>query len=208
MQIFVDESGNLGTKGRFFVITALIPQNPKRLKNIIKSSCVKFGSNGTPLEEIKGCKLDFTQKQDIFQRFGSKDDFSCSYIVADKKHLNSKVFNDKNLCYNYLANYLFKPIIKGASEDIEVILDNHTTKVASVNSLEDYIKIKSWTEWGFKNEIAFCYKDSKDCKNLQAVDLMSNAIYQRYDYNKKHIYSLFKRHILYCIKFPFAKFGT
>lgn len=208
MQIFVDESGNLGTSGRYFVLTALIPQNPNRIKNIMKGSCLKFGVAGQPLEEIKGCKLSFPQKQDVSQKLNAKDDFTCSYIVADKKHLNSRVFSDKNLCYNYLANFLFKPIIKGASEDIEIMLDNHTTKVASVNSLKDYIKLKAWTEWGFTKEIKFTYEDSKNCYNLQAVDFMSNIVYQHFSYSKPHIYNLIRGHYLHCIRFPFMKFGT
>jgi len=43
MQIYIDESGNLGKKGRFFIIAALIPERSRRIVNIIKRYCIKLG---------------------------------------------------------------------------------------------------------------------------------------------------------------------
>ena len=209
IQIYIDESGNLGTGGgRFFVITALIPQNPKRIKNIIKRVFVRFYSGQTAINEIKGFYLKWEQKQEILNLLKSKDDFTCSYIVADKKHLTPEILNDKNICYNYLANFLFKPLVKGATGDIQVILDNHTVKVASINSLQDYIKIEAYTKWGFKGKMTFEHKNSKDYKNLQAVDVLSNIIWQRYSYDKEHLYNLIEKHFLHRIQFPIGKFKS
>ena len=207
MQLYVDESGNLGKSGKFFVIACLCPQNPKRIKNIIKRRCVRFGETGSPLEEIKGCNLDTSQKQDILNRFMVVDDFSCSYVVADKKFIEPKLFQDKNICYNYLASHLFKRIVKTANEDIEVIMDNHTIKVGSLNSLEDYIRIEAFTKWGFTHNIRFEYQDSKNCRNLQAVDLLSNTIYAKYMFGARHLYGLIERSIKHKIHFPYENFN-
>lgn len=208
MQLFIDESGNLGKKGRFFVIAGLIPQKPKRIANIIKRCCVKFGKPDDALDELKGHCLSFPQKQKILERLNKKEDFRCSYIVADKKYLSSKLLEDKNVCYNYLASHLFKSILKGTDEDIQIILDNHSIKVASVNSLKDYIKIEAYTRWGFNNKMIFGYMDSKMSKNLQAIDVISNVIYQRYTYNKTHLYNIIDNKFAHRIKFPYKKFNT
>jgi len=208
MQIYIDESGNLGRKTRFFVIAASIPQNPKRIKNIIKRGCVKLGNQNCVLDEIKASILTFPQKQNILTTLNDKDDFTCSYVVADKNHLKPRVIQDKNVCYNYLTSHLLKPIVKGANENIQIILDNHTVKVTSLNSLKDYIKIEAYTKWGFSNDITFEYKNSKKCKNLQAVDIMANTIYGHYNYNKMHLYNMLNSKFLHRIRFPYRKFGT
>lgn len=206
MQIFIDESGNLGKGGRFFVISALTPDNPSRIKNIIKRCCVKFRKPEV-LDEIKGKVLTFSRKQEILHKFNKKDDFHCHYIVADKNHLSQKLLKDNNICFNYLASHLLKPILKGTDENIQVIIDNRSIKVASRNSLQDYIKLKALTEWGFEKKISFEYKDSKEVKNLQAIHLIANVVYGRYTYKKEHLYTLISNKFIHCIEFPENKFN-
>lgn len=207
MQIYIDESGDLGKKGkRFFVIAALIPDKPKRIKNIIKRCCVKFGRPNGALDEIKGADLTFPRKQEMLYKFNQKDDFHCAYIVGDKNHIFPKLFDDNNICFNYLASFLFKAILKGASEDVNVLLDNRTLKVASKNSLEDYIRLEAITKWGFEHNITFSYGDSKVVKNLQAIHLIANLVYGRYTYNKMHLYNMINNKFTYRIKFPQNKF--
>ena len=159
------------------------------------------------MDEIKASKLSLPEKQDILLKLNKKDDLSCSYVVADKNHLVPRILVDKNLCYNYLASHLLKPILRGANEDIQIILDNHTVKVESRNSLRDYIRTEAYVKWAFTKNVTFEYKDSKRCKNLQAVDLMANTIYGRYNYDKEHLYNLLDSKLIHRIKFPFSKFG-
>jgi len=207
MQIFIDESGNLGKSGRFFVISALAPNNPKRIKNIIKRCCVKFRKPEV-LDEIKGKILTFSRKQEILQKLNKKDDFQCHYVVADKKYLYPELLADNNICFNYLASHLLKPILKGANENIQIIMDNRSMKVASKNFLKDYIKLKCLTRWEVSNKISFEYRDSKDVKNLQAIHLIANVVYGKYTYEKEHLYGLIDNKFVHRIKFPRNKFHT
>lgn len=62
MQLYIDESGSLGKKGKFFVIAGLVPENPKRIKNIIKRYSLKLGRLNNALDELKGTRLNFSQK--------------------------------------------------------------------------------------------------------------------------------------------------
>jgi hypothetical protein len=207
MQIFVDESGNLGKSGEYFVIACFIPQNYPRIKNIIKRKRVKFG-NTNPLDEIKTSMLTFQQKQDILDKFTTNKDFSCSYIVTKKKHIKPNLLDDNNICYNYLASHLFKQIIvKNKNETIQVFMDNHTVKVKSLNSLEDYIRIEAITKWGFLGKISFSYHDSKSHPALQAADIVSNVVYGKYTYNKINgLYGKLEPFFEHRIKFPYDKF--
>jgi hypothetical protein len=206
MQIFIDESGDLGRRGRFFVIAALLPNNSKRIKNVIRRCCVEFGTKA-PLEEIKGSLLKLPQRQRLINSLLSKDDFRIAYIVADKKFLQPQLTKRKSICFNYLTQHLLKPLIKEAEEDIKLILDNRNIKVASGNTLRDYLEIEAITKWGFKHKIHLNYMDSRDSKNLQAVDVVANTVFQKYERNLHHAYGLFKPQVRYGKRFPYQKFG-
>ncbi len=197
---FVDESGDLGAKGKYFAIVLLAPQNGKRISNFMKKFCAK-----NLLGEVKGSNLSFQQKQDVINKLCSANDYSVSYIVADKENIDTKIFEDKNLCYNYLFSFLVRKTIKSTTEDITIMLDNHSTKVKSINSLADYIKIKAYTQWNFRHNLNICYVDSKDSKIVQATDVVANAIYAKYTYGKTHFYNMVT--ISESIQFPYAKFG-
>lgn len=199
--IFIDESGNLGKKDRFFVIAALVPNNSKRIYRFIK----RF-AKANQLNEVKGSRITFPQKQSLLQELTTQNDSSISYIVVDKLHINNKKLReDKNLCYNYASSFLLEALIKGIGEDIVVLLDNHSTRVGSINSFSDYIKIKAFTEWNFQNNLSVSYVDSRNSKIIQCVDVAANAIWARYNYNTAHLYGMLP--IKHSIKFPAAKFG-
>lgn len=199
---FIDESGDLGTKGRYFVITLFAPQKSKRIINFMRKFCAK-----NSIQEVKASQLSFPIKQLIFNKLCSANDYTVSYIVADKLNIdNKKILEDKNLCYNYLFSFLVKKTIKSTQEDITLLLDNHSTKVKSINSLADYIKIKAFTQWGFTHNLNIYYVDSRNSKVVQATDVVSNAIYAKYTYGNNHFYN--KLILSESIKFPYNKFGT
>ncbi len=201
IKAFADESGDLGRGGRYFVIAIIVPQRSKRIVNFMKRFCVKNN-----LKEVKAAELSFSQKQEILNKLTSANDYTISYIVADKYNIdNKKLFEDKNLCYNYLFSFLIKKTIRSSSEDISIILDNHSTKVKSINSLCEYIKIKSFTQWNYQNNLDISYVDSKNSKIIQAIDVIANAIFARYEYGKDHFYN--KLIISESIRFPQSKFG-
>lgn len=74
MQIFLDESGNLGRQGRYFVIACLIPHQSNRIKNIVKRCRVSFGES-RPLSELKAYNMTFEQRQYFLNRLNSAKDF-------------------------------------------------------------------------------------------------------------------------------------
>ena len=199
--LFVDESGNLGTKDRYFVLAMLAPQNNKRIINFMKRFCA-----ANHLPEVKASRLSFPQKQEIFNKLCSANDYTVSYIVADKQNIdNKKLFDDKNLCFNYLFSFLVNKTIKSAPEDLCILLDNHSTKVGSINSLADYIKIKAYTQLGYKHNLQIAYTNSEHSKVVQAADVVANAIYAHYNYGTSHFYKMLT--ISESIRFPQSKFG-
>jgi len=102
--------------------------------------------------------------------------------------------------------HLVSKLVKNTKEDIQILLDEHAMQVKSMNSLEDYIRIKAFTSWHFDHEIYIHITNSKNSKLIQAVDLAANAIYAKYNYNRNHLYNMLK--IDQSIKFPSEKFNT
>ena len=89
--LFVDESGDLGTKGRYFIITLFAPQKSKRISNFMRKFCAK-----NSLQEVKASQLSFPQKQLIFNKLCSANDYTISYIVADKLNIDNKKILEDN----------------------------------------------------------------------------------------------------------------
>lgn len=199
--IFIDESGGLGGKDRYFVIASIQPNNPKRIRNFIRRFSAKNNLN-----EIKGSRLSIPEKQFILNKLRATKDHSISYIVVDKKNVDSpNLLQDKNLYFNYLISFLLESEIRGCPEDVTVHIDNRTIKVKSLNSLADYIRIKAYTEWNFAHKINIYYPDSHNSKIIQIIDVAANAIWARYNYDVSHLYNclLIKK----SIKFPYNEFG-
>lgn len=201
LTVFVDESGNLGADGRFFVIALIVPQRKKRIVNFMKRFCA---DNNLP--EVKGSLLTTPQKQKLLNNLARFDDHNISYVVVDKHNIdNKKLFEDKNLLYNYVFQWLIKPVLRGTNEDVDILIDNHSTKVKSINTLCDYIRIKAYAEWGITSNVSIRYCDSKTSKIVQMADVIANVVYGHYTYNVSHLYGLLK--LDRSIKFPAAKFN-
>ena len=93
---FVDESGDLGAKGKYFAIVLLAPQNSKRISNFMKRFCAKNN-----VDEVKGSNLSFPQRQDILGKLCSANDYTVSYIVANAVY--AKYTYEKAHFYNMMT---------------------------------------------------------------------------------------------------------
>lgn len=200
LKIYIDESGDLGLNEGYFVIAMLIAHDSHRIKNIIKNFCAK-----NCFKEAHACKMSFPNKQFLVNELVKQADYSVSYIVVDKMMVeNKKLYESNNLLFNYLFSFLVKDVFKANTDDIRLYLDNRNQKVASMNSLSEYIKIKALTSWGFDKNIIFEYCDSKDYKALQMVDLVASCIRRKYVYKISDFYD--RLNIIKGIRFPRGKF--
>ena len=201
LKIYIDESGDLGTGGRYFVIGALCTENGKRIRNIIKKHCAKHG-----IDELKNFGMSFEHKQEIALKFKKEADHKFAYICVDKTKIQSPHLRaDQNLLFNYAFSYLAQKLIANVTQDIRFVIDNRNQKVGSKNSLSEYIRIKAYTEWGFAYNIQTEYLDSKADRLIQAADFIAGNCYQHHHHNKRHIFNILKPEI--SIKSPNAQFG-
>jgi hypothetical protein len=194
--LIFDESGNLGVDGRYFVISCIDTKNAKSLHNVMKRKLKKAGDAFPELKtlhahEIKAKDAYPCVKYHLLECIATKD-ISISYIVVDLNHVEPRLLRDKNIMYNFAAKILISKLITkdDTGTTINIIFDNKTTKIASKNSLREYIIAQIVYEDGLDVDINFEYKDSDagDAFIVQAADYVANALYNKYEY-KNNMYS-------------------
>ena len=116
----LDESGNLGRKGKYFTIACIETNNTKPLNNVMKKATLKVKQNFPRFEgcrEIKCSEANPVIKDYILRKITSKDNSSIRYIVADKEHVKSELLGDENLLYNFMLQLLIAPIARRKKVD-------------------------------------------------------------------------------------------
>ena len=153
--MYFDESGNLGTSGKYFVIACIITENRKALHNTMKKTLKKIKSDYHNAKfdghELKANKATKEIKSFVLNRI-SKNNLEISYIVAEKQHVQEQLIKDQNRFYNFLLKILldqhkekFKENkIEISSCDLErlktyIRIPTESNRVAFVNILEKYI---------------------------------------------------------------------
>lgn len=212
--LIFDESGNLGSNGRYFVIACVDTTNPKAIHNVMKR---KLGIAKKLFIELASLHSHEIKAKDAYPCIKyhiaevlAKKDITISYIVADLYHVKPQLLGKKNIFYNFLMKILMDHLISKDDEGstIHVLYDNHTTKVGSVNSLEEYLLLHFVYELGYNIELSFRSMDSdaSDAYIIQAADYVANAIYSHYEHGVSTYYDLLKHVINQKIKFPSKKF--
>lgn len=212
--LIFDESGNLGKRGRYFVIACIDTCDRKALHNIMKRKLLKaktvFPELAIHSNEIKAFEAHPCVKYHILESIASKS-LSISYIVADLNYVEQSLLKDKNLFYNYIMKILIDGLVgnKDRGSKLNIISDNKTLKVHSKNSFEDYIKIYLNYERKLDIDISVRYLDSDalDAYIVQAADYVANAIYNFYENNNNIFFDIINPIINKCEKFPRSKFG-
>jgi len=208
MNIYIDESGDLGfsfqkpyRKGgssRYLTITfLLIPKDlSKYSKRIVKNFFEKKG-NSTK-KEIKGKDLSDNDKLYIAER---TDKLLQKYkkiriisITVDKRKVKTHIRDDPNKLYNYMIGLALPKEIKH-QDRVTLIPDKRSIKVASGNSLIDYLKIKSWFEFDSKTIIDYQPLESHTALNLQFIDWISNIIWNKYEDGEIEALNIFEKRI-------------
>lgn len=209
VEVFIDESGNQGSQGKYFIIAAVVcPTNRTRfrLKRIFKKACLKYSKEDAPLPEIKSNALGFEQLQELLNKMALRPDYSLFILVADKQHLKTNL--DHNLYYNYLSGVLIQRILSKYADDVRITFDARDVKQTSLTSIADYLKIKAAIDWGFKYTLQVARKDSRTVFCLQAADLVAHVAYKKYSADGNHLFGLLRPRIEKLVAFPRGKFGT
>ncbi|MDO5480886.1 MAG: DUF3800 domain-containing protein [Candidatus Saccharibacteria bacterium] len=206
---YIDESGNLGRGGNYFVLAAAVFDNENgknRVKRIIRreQQLIAEENHSNTYYEIKSSKLRFERRQRIINKITSHADIDLYYLVVYKKNATLlRQGKPKNLTYNYFAKLLTDMIFAKYNDDFEIIFDQRATCVKSMNSLPDYITINAYTRHNHANrEVTVIQRDSKTLENLQTADVISGTVYHAYTYAHPHFLNMIKPRVIKMDEFP------
>ena len=205
LNVYIDESGNLGTSDNYFVIACVISENEKPVRNFMKKAELKVKRTFTKFGNAKEIKASdaYPPIKEYYYRKISEKDFQVFYIVADKNCIYSYLNKDKNNLYSYLLHFLIVQIVKAKKcNKINLIMDNHTVRTESKNSFADYINIKLNFELGIDCNVSVKYVDSCTSYMVQVADFIANALFAFHEYNDNTWCHFFENKISYVEKFP------
>lgn len=209
IKVFIDESGNLGRGGRYFVLAATVFQTDKaaqRTKRVIRKEQQHLASahHLCAFPEIKSCALSFPERQRILNKLTARADVDLFYLAIDKSHVSLlRQGKSKNLVYNYFAKLLTDQIFARYNDDFHVIFDQRSTAVKSMNSLTDYITLSAYTQHNHVTKsIEVKQMDSKTAYNLQAADVVAGTVYRAYNSGNPHFLNLIRPRVVKADEFP------
>ncbi len=216
IRVFIDESGNMGSEGEYFVLAAVVVRTQKaeaRLKRIVRKEQT-IDAKGERLKdgkktELKFSRMKFPQRQRIIEKMGRESDLDVFYFVAFKPKVS--LLNEgrgKNLVYNYFSKLLMERVFRRYKDDFEIIFDQRSTAVKSMNSLTDYIELSAYAE--FPNlkgkKINVNQGDSRTNLLLQAADVVAGAGWQAYSLHNLHFLEILGTRTKMIDEFPKGKF--
>lgn len=216
LDVFIDESGNLGHgRGRFFTIGAVVCEHDeaKRLSRTVKSAAKliknrhvnKAWKNG----EVKAAGISKEERNEVLAKI-CKRDIDFFDITVDKHNIQEKMFDHKTASYNYWLKLVVDHLIK-RFESIDKVffhIDRRTVRVGDLNAFLEYITIHLLYECNLVNlQIEVDYPESHTNYGIQAADFFANAV------NLYHLsgylggVDIIRRKIISEEHFPYSMFG-
>lgn len=199
--VFLDESGDLGFKfgvaggssSTYLTMGFIVVPDDKRhlLKRIVRRVYKKYGY--APGIEVKGSKINKIQKDyianqlvDLIKR---NPDISIHSMTVFKPKVTQSMQRDCNLLYNFMMKLCMLDKIDALPKVI-LLRDNKSVKVASGNSLIEYLQTVLTFEMNSITEIEDKPRDSEKYLCLMLTDWLSNMVYGHYEKKKSSSFLL------------------
>jgi hypothetical protein len=197
LQIFIDESGDLGWKfdkpyrnggsSRFLTLAFLLVESdskeyPKRLVRKFRKKAhlptnIEFKAYN--LREIQILKFS----EEVAHMMEIRQNIRLIAITVKKENVQAHIRHDPNKLYNYMVNLaLMEEVVK--HKEAILLPDNRSIKVASGNSLVDYLQTQIWFEHNAGTTLTCMPQESRCCQSIQFTDIVSHIVWNFYENRK------------------------
>lgn len=186
MEIYLDESGNLGRLGAraskadpYFVIAALIVREDLPIERCIKDiRRRKIKKRYKVRSELKFSNSDEIIRRRILECIGRTNN-DIAYALLRKYQVDEDLRDKPQVVYNYLCKQLLYRIISkyGITGTINIIVDRSLYGVQRAN-FNDYVEGRIGVHIPANVEVT--HVDSKQCPCVQAIDFVAGAISRKY----------------------------
>ena len=179
---YLDESGDLGFgdggSGHFVIAAICIDRGEQdHLKRLVRR--FKSSLNIPATVELKASASKALDRDRFCQKLAALE-CSVHHIVVNKSKVKAELRRDTNILYNYITGLLLAPMMCSLLQ-AHVQLDCRTIKVASGNSLSEYLRIKLWCEMSSVVNVELSFPDSRQSLGIQAADFVANAVFRKYE---------------------------
>lgn len=207
--LYLDESGDLGfdfvnkKPSKFFTITIFaikgVVENRLLFNGVKKTLRRKLNPKSKRkriINELKGTKTTLEIKKYFYNQI-KKLNFSIYTITLNKKRLYEYLTRDKGRVYNFIArNVLDKIPFKDVNIKVDLIIDKSKNK-QEIAEFNNYIRRQLEAKIDPKIPLNIYHLDSIENCGLQAVDMFSYGIFERYERKRKEWFNIFKEKIKY-----------
>lgn len=225
LSLFLDESGDLGYQqgsSQHFLIAVLSTENDKALRRRTKKISADLIRRGWPKNlEIKGNSLwrqlrpgSELQNRTALDRKQIIGDILSRIFLNDCKAHFSVVRKDKlsdhlrqaeyGIVYNYLCGMLFRRAHPGyfrsalGASELEIVVDQRNKETHTKLKFDGYLDTIIRTECAYSGNMKIIHRESHQDYGLRAVDLVSWAIYRKFEHNDPTFFEQIKPHFGYC----------
>ncbi|MFA6329935.1 MAG: DUF3800 domain-containing protein [Candidatus Micrarchaeia archaeon] len=179
MQVFIDESGDLGERGsKYLVLAAIVIEDQKPLKNIIKRMRTgKFQKELRTAKEIKASSSSKQVKVHLLRAINSVSNVRVLiFVVLEKGKLYSEFLRkDRHRLYNYVAGKLAKNLPDGLGF-LEIIIDKSKGKQLLQEDFNTYFSHNCRTA-----RLSIRHSQSEVWAGLQFADVLAWACFQKFE---------------------------
>jgi len=176
------------------IATLIIPKTLSHLPKRIVKEIYTSRKQSTNIE-IKGKNLSQAEKAKfvkmVVKLLKKEPSIQMSVITVRKENVKTHIRADANKLYNYMVNFAVSEKITSCAS-VDFIPDPRTIKVASGNSLVDYLQIKLWFELNAATTLVYKPMESKQNLNLQFIDFIAHIIWSRYENNEYDFHKILK----------------
>lgn len=192
--IYIDESGDLGTKkasSKYFVMAAIKVEDSKKLEKIIKKTRRDFKKKMLTSNEVKGGNLPYELKIKILEKLKNID-YEAFIIVFDKENRFKIGYGDNKKAYDILASRLAKLI--NIDKPTFIFIDKSKNKQEEIDNFNELFlnnlnNIK-------KQPIKIEHADSMHYKGLQMADLISWTTFQNFENDNPEFLDMIKNKVV------------
>lgn len=204
--IFIDESGDLGFNfkkkktSKYFVVTFIFAKDKSSLERIIKKifqgfTAKEVKNHGGVLHAYKESPRT---RQKLLSVFHNKSAADIITIYLNKKRVYTKLHDEKHVLYNYVTNILLDRVctkkLIPINEKISVIASKRETNKFLNANFSSYIKNQAKDHHKLNIEIDILSPSQE--KGLQIADMISWAIFRKYEHGDDTYYNLIKQEIV------------
>lgn len=208
LHVFLDESGDLGWtldrpyrhggSSRYLALAFLVADQseckyPKRLaKKLCQARGIRHG------QELKGCDLsrgDLVRFADMAARMiSSHPRIGLRTITVKKENVQSHIRADPNKLYNYMLNLALPDLIKSHPR-VVLSPDPRSIKVASGNSMVDYLQTQLWFEHDSPTVLVYQPLESHQSLAIQFVDVVAHIAWSFHEDGQAEAYEILPPHM-------------